>query len=160
MRCPMEVRQELLLNYSAGRGDASAAASFEQHARGCAACGRILASQREVLEALDRWEAPPVSADFDRRLYRRIEQEVPWWNFLVRPFRPVFSNRVVPIAVAAALVVIAGVWIERPGTPPLPAPSAETQALRPDQAEHVLQQMEVVQELSNLVRTDSADPIL
>jgi anti-sigma factor RsiW len=141
--------------------DGETAAAIEAHVHACPACARILAGQRSVSEALDLWEAPPVSADFDRRLYRRIEQEVPWWDFLLRPFRPRLGARFLPITAAAGLLVAAGLWIERPGEVPAPASrSAQVDALPPDQAASALEDMQMVQEFSNLVRQDSADPRL
>jgi hypothetical protein len=153
MRCPIETGEgELLL-------DPVRSASLGDHIRDCPACGEILAAQRSVESALELWEAPPVSADFDRRLYGRIEREVPWWEFLVRPFRPAFAARIVPVAAAAGLLFAAGLWIERPGSLPVPVPqSAEVEALPPEQAEHALQDMEMMQEFSRLVRADAAEP--
>jgi hypothetical protein len=107
----------------------------------------IEAAKRSVDDALDLWEAPPVSADFDRRLYRRIEQDVPWWNFLVRP------RRLVPVGAAAAVVIAAGLWVGRPGVTPRPR-SAAVEALRPDQAEDTLHEMEMFEEFNRLVRSD------
>ena len=88
---------------------------------------RVPARPGSRLEALDAWEAMPVSTDFDRRLYRRIEEEkarATWWSRLVRPFRPMFEaplmSRSVPLAAAACLLVLAGVILERPTTWPFP----------------------------------------
>ena len=71
------------------------------------------AARRSVDGALDLWEAPAVSPDFDRRLYGRIEEST-WWNFLFRP------QRLVPIGVAAAAVIATGLWIGRQGVTPAP----------------------------------------
>jgi anti-sigma factor RsiW len=161
MRCPIETPEgaELLLAFSFRKLDAERADVLESHVRQCARCGEFFGAQRSVDEALDLWVAPPVSADFDRRLYRRIEQEAGWWESLVRPFRLVFAARFVPIATAAVLLVAAGVWIERPGTVPAPPPrSAQVEALPPEQAEPALQEMQIIQEFSNLVHADSANP--
>jgi hypothetical protein len=103
------------------------------------------AAKRSVDEALDLWEAPGVSPDFDRRLYRRIEQDVPWWSFLVRP------QRLVPAGAAAALLIAAGLWIGRPGMTPAPR-SAAIEALPPDQAEDALHEMQMFEEFNRLVR--------
>jgi hypothetical protein len=114
---------------------------------------QIEAAKKSVDAALDLWEAPPVSADFDRRIYRRIEQQqhVPWWRFLLHP------QRFVPAMVAAAVLVAAGLWIERPAVQPAAVPhSAAVEALPPEQAESALQEMELMQEFNRLVRTDAA----
>lgn len=114
---------------------------------------RLRAAKRCVDDALDLWESPGVSADFDRRFYRRIEQTVPWWDFLVRPWRWV------PVATAAGILIAAGLWISRPGvTPPAPK-SAAVEALPQDQAEKALREMQMIEEFNHLVRSDlAADP--
>jgi hypothetical protein len=160
MKCPSETPEGagLLLAFGSRPVDAEGSA-LADHVRNCPACGKFIAAQRLVEDALDLWEAPAVSSDFDRRLYRRIESEVPWWDFLVRPFRPAFGARMAPVAVAAAVLVAAGLWLERPGETPVPAPrSAQVEPLPADQAEHALQEMQTIQEFSNLVHSDSADP--
>src|SRR5260370_33476006 len=67
---------------------------------------------------MDSGEAPPVSQDFNRRLYRRIEQEVSVWDMLARPFRPLFVRRGLPVAAAACLLVMAGAVIDQPPRAP------------------------------------------
>ena len=111
MRCPIETQDsaELLLNYSARRLGPESTAILEAHMEICAACREFRDGQRAVWEALDRWEAQPVSADFDRRLYRRIEeQESSWWRRVVAPLRPVLWRPAVPLAATACLVLLAG----------------------------------------------------
>ena len=154
MRCPIENGEgELLL-------ESVRSASLDDHIRGCSVCGEFVAAQAATERALELWDAPPVSIDFDRRLYSRIAQEVPWWAFLLRPFRPAFAMRIVPIAASAALLIAAGLWIDRPGSMPPPPEAAEVQPLPPDQAEHALQDMETMQEFSRLVHADAAEPRL
>ncbi len=103
-------------------------------------------AKRSVDQALDLWEAPAVSADFNRRLYRRIDRDVPWWHFLVRP------NRFLPVAAAAGLLIAAGVWVGRPGI--TPAPRSAVIELPADQAETALREMEMIEEFNRLVRSD------
>jgi len=102
------------------------------------------AAKRSVDGALDLWEAPPVSLDFDRGLYRRIEQDAPWWSFLFRP------QRLVPAGVAAAVLIAAGLWIGQPGVSPAP----REQAIAPEQAEDALHEMQMLEEFNRLVRSD------
>ena len=94
MNCPIESPEgpALLLAYGSRRLDAHAAAALEQHLESCSACREFVAGQSAVWNALDLWEAAPVSPDFDRRLYRRIEEQVAWWELLLRPFRPPSST--------------------------------------------------------------------
>jgi hypothetical protein len=162
MKCPTEAPQSvgLLLAYTSQTLDRETAAAFAGHAAGCPACRAFTGAQDAVGQALDAWEAPPVSPDFDRRLYRRIENEVSWWDFMLRPFRPVMGSRALPIAVAAGLLIAAGLWIERPASVPtmaVPA-SAQMEVLRPDQAQHALEEMDLMEQFSQLVHADSPDP--
>jgi len=129
--------------------------SDAEHLRECPECAAFVSAQRSVSAALDLWEAPPVSADFDRKLYQRIEQEVPWWDFLVRPFRPLAGPRWLPVAATAGLMVAVGLWVGRPGEAPMAPASAQVQALPADQAADALQEMQVMQEFSNLIHSDA-----
>ncbi len=90
MRCPTANQEnaELLLAHVSRTLDAERAAVLEEHMARCAACRDYYAAQLAVWAALDHWEAPPVSADFDRRLYRRIEAVSRPWD-LARVFRAV-----------------------------------------------------------------------
>ena len=75
MKCPSETPESvaLLLALSAGKLEGPQAAALEEHAAACPACRAFTAAQDTVWQSLDKWEAPPVSADFDRRLYRHLE---------------------------------------------------------------------------------------
>ena len=66
----------MLLAHTSRKLDAERAAVLEEHLANCPACREYAAAQFAVWEALDAWEAPEVSADFDRRLYARIDEEV------------------------------------------------------------------------------------
>jgi anti-sigma factor RsiW len=147
---------EMLLAFSSRRLDVRRKAAVEGHLRECAECTAFVAAQRSVSDALDLFAAPSVSADFDRRLYQRIEQEAPWWDFLVRPFRAAaFAPRWLPVASAAALVIAVGLWVGRPGEAPAPPQTAHVEALPPEQAADALQEMQVMQEFSNLIHADA-----
>jgi len=160
MRCPTanQGNAELLLAHAARTLDAERAAVLEEHIARCPACREYYAAQVAVWAALDSWDAPPLSADFDRRLYSRIEA-APHWDF-GRFLRPLFGLRALPVAAAACLVLAAAAWLERPGasTPARAPQSAAVQALPPDQAENTLQEMEMIQDFSSLVQADSTDP--
>jgi anti-sigma factor RsiW len=161
MRCPIETQEsaELLLAYSHRKLDAETAAILEQHINGCPACREIADGQRAVWEAMDRWEAPPVSADFDRRLYRRIEEEVSFWDRMLRPFRPFLVRQGLPVAAAATLLIVAGLLVERPANVPPRVPvSAQVDVVAPEQADHALQEMEMMREFNRLIHPDAAEP--
>jgi anti-sigma factor RsiW len=161
MKCPIETREnaELLLAYCTRKLDAESTAILERHMEICPACREFSSGQRAVWEALDAWEAAPVTLDFDRRLYRRIDREVSWWQLLMRPFRPVLVRQGLPIVAAACLVVMAGVLLQHPASaPPAVQPqSAQVDTFEPDQVEHALDAMHMLGEFSYRVRGDAAD---
>jgi anti-sigma factor RsiW len=161
MKCPIETREnaELLLAYCTRKLDAESTAILERHMEICPACREFASGQRAVWEALDAWEAAPVTVDFDRRLYRRIDREVSWWNLLMRPLAPALVRRGLPIAAAASLLVMAGVLLEHPaGTPPPAQPqSVQVETFEPDQVEHALDAMHMLGEFSHRVPGDAAD---
>ncbi len=162
MECPIETPDhvERLVAYSAGRLDSAARSQVEAHLWDCAGCRELVAAQKKVWDALDRWEADPVSAGFDRRLYRRIQERISWWDYLARPLRPLLVRRGIPIAAAAALVIVAGLLSQPPpGLPPAPPPKlSELDAASPDQVERALDDMEMLRELNRLVRAEMPEP--
>src|ERR1017187_4117333 len=150
---------DLLMEFVAGRLDAEARARLERHMEVCPACREFADGRQSVWKALDAWESAPVSPDFDRRLYRRIEREVSWWDRVLRPFRPALIRQGLPIAAAAGLALMAGIVMVRP-TVVRPAPeksSIQVESLRPDQVESAVEDMEMLQEINGLVRPDSAE---
>jgi anti-sigma factor RsiW len=162
MNCPMENREgeELLVNYVSGALDTQAAAAFDQHMLTCAACRQFAHGQKAVWKALDLFEPAAISAGFDRRLYQRIEK-VSWWDRIAAAFHsPMLTHRGLPIAAAAAALLVAGVVWERPSAAPAKpkAPlSAEVQPLQPDQVQHALDDMEMLREFNHLMRSDPAE---
>ena len=163
MRCPLETRESagLLLAYCSRKLDAETAAVLEEHMESCPACREFASAQRSVWETLDAWEAAPVSPDFDRRLYRRIEREVSRWDLLIRPFRPLLVRQGLPIAAAVGVMIMAGVMLDRPAVPPS-APrqdtaQVQTESLRSDQVEHALDDMDMLRDFSRLVRQENPD---
>ena len=81
MKCPMEARDTAtLLAYSSRKPDGGDVSLLDTHVESCTACRDFVLAQRAVWDALDAWEAAPVSADFDRRLYQRIDQQVSWFD--------------------------------------------------------------------------------
>jgi len=153
---------ELLPAYAAGRLDQASRANVERHLEDCAACRELVGGQRAVWDALGAWEAPPVSADFDRRLYARIAREVSWWDRALRPFHPALVRQWLPIAAAACLMVMAGVVVHRSGDVE-PAPqkaSAQLESLRPEQVDSAIEEIETVREFNGLVGPDSTGPAM
>ena len=160
MSCPVDSNEnaEMLLAYCARKLRPEMVEVLERHMAVCPSCRQFAATQRAVWEALDTWEAAPVSADFNRRLYRRIEQDAgaSIWERLLRPFRPVLVRQGLPIAAAACLLVMAGVLLERPGQVSLPEETqAQVETVQPDQLDRALQDMEMIREFHSIVRSEA-----
>jgi anti-sigma factor RsiW len=167
MKCPIETQEnaEVLLAYCARRLDAETTVLLERHLAGCPACREFQKNQEAVWQALDAWEAMPVSADFDRRLYQRIDQEeahLSWWDRLMRPLRPmmapVWMGRSVPVAAAACLLVLAGVILQRPDGVVVPEPIASDpriESIQPDQVERTLDDMEMLRQFRVITAADT-----
>jgi len=115
-----EEHTDHLLAYAAGQLHGEAAAKLEFHMRICDECAAFGKSQSAVWNLLDTWEPRPVSADFDRRLYARIEaaESASWFDRAygaVSEFlRPVFARPAFPLA-AASFVIVAGFVLDHPG---------------------------------------------
>jgi hypothetical protein len=153
MKCPIETKEnaELLLSYSARRLNPESTAILEAHMELCPACREFRDGQRALWEALDQWEARPISPDFDRRLYRRIEEQeqLGWWARIFGSARPMFLRPALPLAAAACLVLVAGFIIDNPGR--VAAPVAENPQVREvEQVERTLEDLEMLRQF-NLV---------
>jgi hypothetical protein len=151
MKCPIETQEnaELLLSYSARRLNSESTAILEAHMQICPACREFRDGQKALWEALDQWEARPVSPDFDRRLYRRIEEQeqLGWWARLFGPSRPVFLRPALPLAAAACLVLVAGFIIDDPAR--LVAPSSDSPQVREvEQLERTLDDLDMLRQFN------------
>jgi hypothetical protein len=160
-----EEHTDHLLAYSAGKLDGEAAAKLELHMSSCDECAAIGKAQSGVWNLLDNWEVRPVSADFNRRLYARIDaaSSESWLDRVsasVNDFlRPVFARPAFPLA-AASLVIVAGFVFDHPGTsfspgskkPELHASSidmnakADLNTVEADQVESTLEDMEMLRQ--------------
>jgi hypothetical protein len=117
MTCPLETREtDLLLDYSAGRLSAPLRALLAQHMEGCAACTAFRREQAFVWDALDLWEPAPVSMDFNRNLWRRIDAAAaaPWYKKLADALQLANWKPVLPLTAAVALIA-AGFLLDHPG---------------------------------------------
>lgn len=110
MNCPLlkEETRSLLLDYSAGRLDAADAAALSRHMQSCEACAAFGMEQAAVWDALDAWQPGPVSMDFNRRLWQRIDAAAaaPWYRRLLDCLA--FARWTPAFSLLIALVVIAG----------------------------------------------------
>lgn len=163
MKCPLGTREhtELLVAYTARKLDSAKAAFVEAHMASCGECREFVRQQQTVWEALDLWEPAPVSAEFNRQLYQRIETQVSWWERLLRPLRPLTLHKGVPLAAAASLVLVAAAILDRsttpPPKPPTPAQVATVESLQPEQVVNALDQMEELNKFDRLMKSDTPD---
>jgi len=157
MNCPIETLEnaEVLLAYCARTLDPETTLILERHLAVCPMCKEFQHKQQAVWEALDAWEAMPVSPDFNRRLYQRIEAEAQtsWWTRITRPLRPAFGpgllSRGVPLAATLCLLVLAGVILQRPDDVVAPeglASDARMESIQPEQVERTLDEMELLRQ--------------
>ncbi|MBZ5579210.1 MAG: hypothetical protein LAP40_21830 [Acidobacteriia bacterium] len=151
-----------LLAYSSGKPDAARAAEWEQHVESCSACREFVAGQQAVWQALEGWEAPPATDDFDQRLYRRMELErvrpQPWWARVWRPSGSRLVRRGLPIAAAAGVLIVAGLMLERPPATRAPQPrSPQVDVLQPEQVEHAFDDMQMLGDFTRATRSDAAE---
>jgi anti-sigma factor RsiW len=162
MICPIQTQEsaEILLAYCTGDLDHKRAAAIEQHIQICPVCAEFASKQRMVWQALDAWEAQPVSLDFDRRLYQRIDEEVSWGDRMMRPFREMMARRALPVAATACLAAMAVVLLDHQAkvikvTEP---ESVQVETVQPDQVEHAFDDMEMLRQFSVLMRAEPANP--
>lgn len=160
MMCPIESREtEVLMAYSSGKLHAGLTPALAGHLENCPACREFVHAQRAVWDALDVWQAAPVSADFDRRLYQSIDQHVSWFDRVLRPFHWGGFRQAFPIAASAGLVLMAGLLLQHSSVTPAVQQqnTAQMDALQPEQLELALDEMEALSQLSRPVHTDSSD---
>jgi anti-sigma factor RsiW len=161
MNCPLENpgKAQLLLDYCSGRLEPDAATVLDRHLALCRACAEFTRRQQAVWQALDTWEAPPPSPDFDARLYRRIDAHASLWDVFLRPFRTGTLWRHLPAAAVICLLVMAGTVLVGPTAPPEPAANdtAQVDSVQAEQVEQALDAMEMLNEFSSHVRTDVPD---
>jgi anti-sigma factor RsiW len=148
----------MLVNYAAGELDLETARALEQHLAACAACRSVAADQTVVWKALDAWEAPAVSPDFDRRLYRRIGEGVrlSWWERLARPFRIMPLRQALPLTATAGLLLMAGLLLQHPGQLAPVAPRGEI--VRADQVESTLDDLDLLRQFGTANSAESVHP--
>ena len=158
MDCPMKAAggEEVILAYAGHSLGPEESVEFERHLEGCAECRRIAAAQREVWSALDAWMPPPVSENFDARLFARIagQERWHWHSRLVASLRGIGFRPMVPVAAACAAVM--GVFLLR--TPQIPSHPAQPQTQTIDarqqmdvnQVERGLDDMEMLRQLGVL----------
>ena len=159
MNCPIHNNNsEILLDYCSRRLSLESTLLVEAHIEHCPECKAMTESQMAVWEALDQWEAEPVSADFDRRLYARIEQRGDsWWARLTGfasgvNFRPAFTLGAACATVVFALI-LRGPMIN---VSDQPDQVIRIEASELEQAERVLEYMDMLDKLGVIAMSSDA----
>jgi len=154
MNCPIrnEETAELLLAYTARRLDPAKTAILESHMGVCPECAEFRVRQEMVWQALDTWEAAPVTPDFNRRLYRRIEFEdaAPWYRRLFSTPWTMWKPAI-PLACAGLLVVV-GFVLDHPVSrtaPPAGAPAVRVSVTEAEQVENALDDLQLLRQLDS-----------
>jgi anti-sigma factor RsiW len=162
MHCPIQNEEtaELLLAYTARRLDPSKMALLERHMDLCPQCAEFRASQNIVWQALDAWEAPAVTPDFNRRLYRRIEAEAaaPWYQRLFAAPWTMWKPAI-PLA-AAGLVVVAGFMLDHSGSMSAPNVSPAIHVVgvaEAEQVENALDDLQLLRQLDSSATSGSSE---
>ncbi len=140
-----------MLDYSARRLDAARAANLERHVENCAAVRGVPGTeQTAVWDALDAWEPTPVSMDFNRRLWQRIDAigKASWFSSLADALRMANWKPVFPLA-AAVLVIAGGFLLDHPGDKTV-APGVAVQGVSTIEADQLEQTLDDIQLLRQL----------
>src|SRR3954454_18203302 len=151
MRCPVQNENaDLLLGFCARGLSPELTAIVEQHILVCEECRSFADGQRQLWDALDAWQPERVSADFEDRLYFRIEQNRSR-GFWSRLLGETFSWKpALPLAAAFATVVIS-VMLVTPASSPDPGSlqqSGRIESLEPEQVERTLEDIEMLKQLT------------
>ena len=160
MRCPIASQENLewLLDYGTARMPAADAVALECHLADCAACREMVAGRRAVDSALDLWEAPVVSSEFNRQLYQRIQQETSWRDRLWEPFRWLAAWRGISAVaagclIAAALIVTPRIIPDRPRSVPEQPSVTRVDSQQPEQVVRDLDDMEMLHNFDRAVHS-------
>jgi anti-sigma factor RsiW len=154
--CPLisgEENADILLDYCNRKLDPALAELFEQHMESCAACRAFSESQSAVWNALDAFEAMPISPDFDRRLFERIERDEQrsWWTRLRNRLALSGTSIWKPaIPIAALALLAAGIWM-RPAPTSIeviePTKMATMDRVDPEQIDAAVEDMEMLRQV-------------
>ena len=161
MICPLKSEEtiDVLLDYSAGRLEESRRTLFEGHMAHCAECAAFLAGQTEVWQTLDAWEPEPVSMDFNRRMWQKIDAAAaaPWYRKLADSLRLGAWKPALPLT-AALVLVAAGFVMDHQGAVPAAPGVASSAGVSVTEAEQVEKTLDDIQLLRQLDAAAGAEP--
>ena len=153
MNCPLKTHNsDLLLDDAAGTLarrslDAATMAALSEHMETCPDCRAFRAGQKMVWDALDLWEPGPVSQDFNRRLWQRIDAAAvaPWYVRLADSIRMTSWKPMIPLT-AAILVIVGGFLLDHPGTNTKKT-TPDVTIIEADQVEQTLDDIQLLRQL-------------
>ncbi|MBZ2185972.1 MAG: hypothetical protein K7J46_14775 [Bryobacter sp.] len=133
-------QQALLFRYLAGDLTGETLCSWQRHVASCPDCQHLVQSQENLEAILSSWQPPAISADFDQKLWARIELDrqhtQPWW---LRYLSLDWGWRLaVPAALTACLIL--GFFVLSPAPEVMQAEDIE-------QVERMLDDLEALQAL-------------
>ena len=160
MTCPSRnernemMTSSVLLDYSAGRLNRAHAAEFEKHLRACSRCSDLYDAQAAVWDALSLWEAPVVSADFNRRLWQQIDSQAlePWYVRLRASLHMTGWKPMLPLA-AAMIAVVAGFVMDHPGRS-FPHSAGQFSIVEAEQVQQTLEDIQLLHQFNNVARPE------
>ena len=127
----------------------------EAHLRTCGNCRDLLRAQQALEEVLDEWEPDPISPDFNRRFWARVEREnrrypaARWFASLAARWTPLSWQPVASLA-AACVLAAAALSIQVPNALRYGGEPSHPTAERIDveQVERTLEDIEMLQQLN------------
>lgn len=161
VRCPIQSGEgaAMLLDYVDRRLDSASTLELDRHIAGCVSCQELVAAQRAVWQALDTWNSEPVSADFNRKLFDRIETERanPLWRrafaWLTEASLPFQFRPAMPLA-AACMMLVAGFLFRAPREADIVRQELKTELTEIEAVENTLDDIEMLRQLGVAVGED------
>jgi len=159
MKCPLKAREgeEVLLAYVSGRITRENSIELKAHAVSCEGCSGWLRSQSAVWALLDEWEPAAVSFDFERKLYRKIDESrsQSWIERTAQALTAWVAQPVVPLALASVLV-LTGFLVDHHSFQPQPATHVRQTIMPVDagQLDKELDDLQLLQQL-DLVKDET-----
>jgi anti-sigma factor RsiW len=153
MACLLENREEVLVDYAGGTLPADRLAQVTAHLDVCAECRVAVEAQAQVWSALEDWEPAPISVDFNRKLYLKIDAEEArsWWQrFGLRP----------SMGLAAACMVLVVGMLFRVPTPDGFDQKAVNEVIDVNQVDRTLEDIEMFRQLGVGVEANEPEGVL
>jgi anti-sigma factor RsiW len=156
MKCPLSHADtaDVLLDYSAGRLDKARASLLTRHMETCDACAAFGAQQAALWSALEEWEPEPVSMDFNRRMWQKIDllEATPWYRRVADSLR--LGTWKPGFALAAAVVLVATAFVMDHGDNVAVSPGVSITEV--DQVEKTLDDVQLLKQFDSTVTETAA----